>query len=133
MFNKNHVELIGHLGRDPEVRSFPDGGRLANIRVATTVRWKDKQSGEQRSATEWHNVVVKGGLVGVVEDYVRKGAYVLVEGHLRTRKYQDKDGADKYVTEIHADTIGMLDRAPSDDAQQPSGGSTAEFDDDIPF
>lgn len=132
MFNKNRVELIGHLGRDPEVRSFPDGGRVANIRVATTAKWKDKQSGERREATEWHSVVVKGGLVGIVEEYVRKGAYVLVEGHLRTRKYQDKDGADKYVTEVHADTIGMLDRLPASQDEQQGGGRD-EYRDDIPF
>lgn len=130
MFNKNRVELIGLLGRDPEVRSFPDGGRVANARLATTMRWKDRQTQEQREATEWHTVVFKGGLAGIVAEYARKGSYVLVEGHLRTRKYQDKDGTDRYTTEVHADQLGLLDRAPKGE-QEP--GSDADYDQDIPF
>ncbi|WP_051953837.1 single-stranded DNA-binding protein [Xenophilus azovorans] len=131
MFSKNYVELIGNLGRDPEIKSFPDGGRVANARLATTARWKDRESGERREHTEWHNLVFRGdGLVRIVEDYVRKGAFVLVEGHLRTRRWQDKDGQDRYVTEVYVDKIGLLDKAES---EAGPGGGASERDDDMPF
>lgn len=130
MFSKNYVELIGNLGRDPDIKAFPDGGRVANARLATTARWKDKQTGERREHTEWHNLVFRGdGLVRIVEDYVRKGAFVLVEGHLRTRKYEDKDGKDRYVTEVYVDKIGLLDKAGEDAGHE--GGD--DKDDDTPF
>jgi len=97
----NKVILVGNLGADPEVKSFPNGGRIANIRIATSDSWTDRASGEKRERTEWHNVVIKSdGLVGVVEKYLRKGKKVYVEGSLQTRKWQDQNGQDRYTTEI---------------------------------
>lgn len=97
----NKVQLLGHLGADPEVRSFQSGDKVANLRLATSESWKDKQTGEKKEATEWHSVAVFGdGLVGVVERYLRKGSKVFLEGQLRTRKWQDQAGNDRYSTEI---------------------------------
>lgn len=112
MASVNKVILIGALGRDPEVRSFPNGGRIANTRIATSERWKDKQSGEAREATEWHNVVFADRLAEIAEQYLRKGSAVYVEGSLRTRKWQDKDGQERYTTEIRADRMQMLSGRP---------------------
>ncbi|MBO9580923.1 MAG: single-stranded DNA-binding protein [Sphingobium sp.] len=97
----NKVILVGNLGADPEIKSFQNGGRIANIRIATSETWTDRASGERRERTEWHNVVINGdGLVGVVERYLRKGKKVYIEGSLRTRKWQDQNGQDKYTTEV---------------------------------
>jgi len=97
----NKVILVGNLGADPEIKSFQNGGRIANLRIATSENWTDRASGERRERTEWHNVVINGdGLVGVVERYLRKGKKVYLEGSLRTRKWQDQNGQDKYTTEV---------------------------------
>ncbi|WP_311271261.1 single-stranded DNA-binding protein [Sphingobium sp. WCS2017Hpa-17] len=97
----NKVILVGNLGSDPEVKSFASGGKIANLRIATTESWKDKQSGERKTKTEWHSVTIMGdGLVGVAERFLRKGSKVYVEGQLRTRKWQDQSGADRYSTEV---------------------------------
>jgi single-strand DNA-binding protein len=97
----NKVILVGNLGADPEVRSFQNGGKVANIRIATSENWKDRNSGERKERTEWHNVAVfSEGLVGVVERFLRKGSKVYVEGQLRTRKWQDQSGQDRYTTEV---------------------------------
>ena len=108
MASLNKVIIIGNLGRDPEVRSFPSGDRVANVTVATTDKWKDKQTGEMREATEWHRVVFNGRLAEIVEQYLRKGSQVYVEGSLRTRKWTDQSGVEKYSTEIRADEMKML-------------------------
>jgi single-strand DNA-binding protein len=113
----NKVILIGNLGADPEIKSFQNGGKIANIRIATSEQWKDRMTGERKERTEWHNVVINGeGLVGVVERYLKKGSKVYIEGSLRTRKWQDRDGNDKYTTEVviagMGGTLTMLDGAP---------------------
>lgn len=110
----NKVILIGNLGADPEIRSFQNGGRVANLRIATTETWKDKSSGERQERTDWHNVAIfSDGLVGVVERYLKKGAKVYLEGQLRTRKWQDQSGNDRYTTEVvlqgPGSTLTMLD------------------------
>src|SRR3546814_17292785 len=100
----NKVILVGNLGADPEVKSFQNGGRIANLRIATSETWKDRQTGERKERTEWHNVVLQSdGLVGVAERYLRKGSKVYVEGQLRTRKWQHQSGKDRYPTTIHVD------------------------------
>ena len=97
----NKVILVGNLGADPEIKSFQNGGRIANIRIATSENWTDRASGEKRERTEWHNVVINGdGLVGVAERYLRKGKKIYIEGALRTRKWQDQNGQDRYTTEV---------------------------------
>jgi single-strand DNA-binding protein len=97
----NMVQLIGHLGAEPEVRSFAGGGRVANLRLATSESWTDKATGEKRERTEWHQIsITNDGLVGVVEKYCRKGSKIYAEGQLRTRKWQDRDGNDRYTTEV---------------------------------
>jgi single-strand DNA-binding protein len=97
----NKVMIIGNLGRDPEVRSFPNGGKVCNLRIATSETWKDKTTGEKREKTEWHSVAIfQEGLVRVAEQYLKKGSTVYIEGKLQTRKWQDQSGADKYSTEI---------------------------------
>ncbi|KMS57954.1 single-stranded DNA-binding protein [Sphingobium cupriresistens] len=97
----NKVILVGNLGSDPEVKSFASGGKIANLRIATTESWKDKQSGERKTRTEWHSVTIMGdGLVGVAERFLRKGSKVYIEGQLRTRKWQDQTGNDRYSTEV---------------------------------
>jgi single-strand DNA-binding protein len=97
----NKVIIIGNLGRDPEVRNFPNGGKVCNLRIATSERWRDKASGEQREKTEWHSVAIfSEPLVRVAEQYLRKGSTVYIEGQLETRKWQDQSGADRYTTEI---------------------------------
>ena len=112
----NKVILIGNLGKDPEVKSFQNGGRIANFSIATSESWKDKATGERKERTEWHNIVIQSdGLVGVVERFLRKGSKIYIEGQLRTRKWQDKDGHDRYTTEISVGVGGvltMLDSAP---------------------
>ncbi|MGY6703152.1 single-stranded DNA-binding protein [Roseinatronobacter sp.] len=126
----NKVILIGNLGRDPEVRTFPDGGKICNLRIATSERWRDRTSGEQRERTEWHNVVLRGeGLVRVAEQYLRKGSKVYVEGTLQTRKWQDQSGQDKYSTDVvvagMGGTLTMLDgRGEGGSGGGGGGGST---------
>ena len=113
----NKVILIGNLGADPEVKSFQNGGRIANLRIATSESWKDRQTGERKERTEWHSVVIQSeGLVGVVERFLRKGSKIYIEGQLRTRKWQDQSGNDRYTTEVSVGGMGgvltMLDGAP---------------------
>jgi single-strand DNA-binding protein len=105
----NKVILIGNLGQDPEVKSFQNGGRIANLRIATSEQWKDKATGERKERTEWHSVVLQSdGLVGVAERYLKKGSKVYIEGQLRTRKWQDASGNDRYTTEISVGVGGSL-------------------------
>ena len=125
----NKVILIGNLGQDPEVKSFQNGGRIANLRIATSENWKDKATGERKERTEWHTVVLQSdGLVGVAERYLRKGSKVYVEGKLRTRKWQDKDGNERYTTEIHADEMTMLDRATGGDGSSAANRPAANVE-----
>ena len=108
MASVNKVIIVGNLGKDPEMRTFPNGDKVANVTIATTDKWKDKQSGEMREATEWHRVVFNFRLAEIVEQYLRKGSQVYVEGSLRTRKWTDQAGVEKYTTEIRADQMQML-------------------------
>lgn len=143
MSSVNKVILIGNLGADPEVKSFQNGGKIANLRIATSESWKDKATGERKERSEWHNVVINGdGLVGVAERYLKKGSKVYVEGSLRTRKWQDKDGNDKYTTEVviagMGGTLTMLD-GPSGDKggnkhpNQNGMGTDHDLNDDVPW
>ncbi len=122
----NKVILIGNLGQDPEVKSFQNGGRIANLRIATSENWKDRTTGERKERTEWHSVVLQSdGLVGVAEKYLRKGSKVYIEGQLRTRKWQDASGNDRYTTEISVGMNGvltMLDGAPGGGQGGSMGG-----------
>lgn len=108
MASVNKVILVGNLGRDPETRYMPDGAAITNASVATSFQWNDKASGEKKEETEWHRVVFRGKLAEIAGEYLKKGSQVYVEGRLRTRKWQDKDGHDKYTTEIVADRMQML-------------------------
>ncbi len=121
----NKVILVGNLGGDPEVKSFQNGGRIANIRIATAESWKDRQTGERKERTEWHNVSIQAdGLVGVAERFLRKGSKVYIEGQLRTRKWQDNHGNDRYTTEVVVPAIkGVL--ALLDGNPNGRGGGTA--------
>lgn len=151
----NKACIIGNLGQDPEVRSLPSGGKVVNLSVATSESWKDKNTGERRERTEWHRIVIfSEGLAKVAEQYLKKGAKVYVEGQIQTRKWQDKDGADRYSTEIVLQgfnaTLTMLDgrqdgggersasseRPGADRPGQSGGGAgagTGGMDDEIPF
>jgi len=158
----NKVILIGHLGADPETRAMPSGMTVANLRLATTENWKDKQSGENQERTEWHNVALFGRLGEIAAEYLRKGSQVYIEGRLRTRKWQDKEGRDRYTTEIIGNEMQMLGgRGGGGEARSGGGGGSAgggagsggggapgesrggggdpggpapgDFDDDIPF
>lgn len=149
MASVNKVIIVGNLGRDPESRFSPSGDAICNITVATTETWKDKATNEKKEATEWHRVVFFGRLGEIAAQYLRKGSQVYVEGRLQTRKWADKDGQDRYTTEIRADHMTMLGgkpdgasapqepRKPADKPQQSapqqSGGGFRDFDDDIPF
>ena len=138
----NKVIVVGNLGQDPETRYMPSGSAVTNLRVATNESWKDKQTGEQKDRTEWHSVAMFGRLAEIAAEYLRKGSQVYIEGKLRTRKWQDKDGNDRYTTEIIADEMQMLggrsgggapamsDSPPASPPPKPSGD---DFDDDIPF
>src|SRR6185369_5609994 len=108
MASVNKVIVVGNLGRDPETRYMPDGGAITNVSVATSFQWTDKASGEKKEETEWHRVVFRGRLAEIAGEYLKKGRSVYVEGRLRTRKWQDKDGQDRYTTEIVADQMQML-------------------------
>ncbi len=144
----NKVILIGNLGQDPEVRYMPNGNAVANITLATSESWKDKNTGETQEKTEWHRVVFFRRLAEVVGEYLKKGSKVYVEGRLQTRKWQDNNGQDRYTTEIVADQMQMLDSRGGGSAafegrpaQQQSAPSASPpppmqdegFDDDIPF
>jgi single-strand DNA-binding protein len=119
----NKVILVGNLGADPEVRSFQNGGRVCNIRVATSESWKDRNTGERQERTEWHNVAIfSEGLVGVAERFLRKGSKIYVEGQLRTRKWQDQSGQDRYTTEVVLQGPGAV-LTMLDGAQGSGGGS----------
>jgi single-strand DNA-binding protein len=148
MASVNKVIIIGNLGRDPETRYMPSGDAITNIAVATTDSWKDKATGEKKEQTEWHRISAFGKLAEIMGQYLKKGSQVYIEGSLRTRKYTDKDGVEKYATEIRADTMQMLggrqsgndDSAPSSRQQRndppPSSRPAPNFsdiDDDIPF
>ena len=125
MASVNKVILVGNLGRDPETRTFPSGDQVCNATLATTDKWKDKQSGEMREATEWHRVVFNGRLAEIVGQYLRKGSQVYVEGSLRTRKWTDQQtGQERYATEIRADTMQMLGSR-----QGMGGGQAGGYDD----
>ncbi len=155
MASVNKVILIGNLGRDPETRYMPDGAAITNISVATTDVWKDK-NGEKQEKTEWHRVAFFGKLAEIAGEYLKKGSQVYVEGRLQTRKWQDKEGVDKYTTEIVADRMQMLgsrqgmgggdrdgasqERPAAGGSAKPaakpaakSGGKFDDFEDDIPF
>lgn len=124
----NKVILIGNLGKDPEVKSFANGGRIANFSIATSESWKDKTSGERREKTEWHNIKIDNdNLIRVVENYLRKGSKVYIEGQLQTRKWQDRDGNDRYTTEVVVGrfngSLELLDR------REQSGGGDYGRDD----
>ena len=150
----NRVTIVGNVGKDPESKSFTNGGKVVNFSVATSETWKDKQTGEKKEKTEWHNVAVfQDGLTGIVEQYVRKGSKVLVEGKLQTRKWQDQAGNDRYSTEVvlqgpDARILLLGDKAGGDGAQRASGGNFGassgstqqprsgfpdDLDDDVPF
>ena len=142
----NKVILIGNLGQDPETRYMPSGGAVTNLRLATNESWKDKATGEQKERTEWHSVAMFGRLAEIAAEYLRKGSQVYVEGRLQTRKWQDKDGNDRYTTEVVANEMQMLGGRPGGGAPAQSSSSSApssmpegppggggDFDDDIPF
>ena len=161
MASVNKVILVGNLGRDPETRYSPDGAAIANVSIATTDRWKDKNSGEMKEATEWHRVVFFNRLAEIAGEYLRKGRPVYIEGRLRTRKWTDKEGQERYTTEVTADVMQMLgsregmgggaaagggdyddggsapapSRAPAGGGRAPAKPSAniADMDDDIPF
>ncbi|WP_428610393.1 single-stranded DNA-binding protein [Sedimenticola sp.] len=148
----NKVILIGNVGKDPDVRYMPNGNAVANVTLATSESWKDKNSGETQERTEWHRVVFFRRLAEIVGEYVKKGSKIYVEGRLQTRKWQDQSGQDRYTTEIVADEMQMLDSRggssasfdsgrpssasrPSNDAAAPVSAPMPDdgFDDDIPF
>ena len=145
----NKVILVGNLGKDPEVRYMPSGNAVCNVTIATSDSWKDKQSGEQKDRTEWHNVVFYSRLAEIAGEYLKKGSQVYVEGRLQTRKWQDQQGQDRYTTEIVADQMQMLDSrgGSADFAPSPSRSAAPQsqpapqaaapmdngFEDDIPF
>ena len=114
----NKVILIGNLGVDPEVRAMPNGNTACNFRIATSEQWKDKESGEGKERTEWHSIAVFGKLAEICGEYLKKGSKVYIEGSLRTRKWQDKQGNDRYTTEIIANEMQMLDGRPQGSEQQ---------------
>ena len=148
----NKVIIVGRLGQDPETRSFPDGGAVTNISIATSEAWKDKQTGQQQERTEWHRVVFRNRLAEISAQYLRKGSKVYVEGSLRTRKWTNQQGQDQYTTEIMANQMQMLDSASEGQAPQqqpaprqtyqhpapqqqpaPAHGGFDDPSDDIPF
>ncbi|MCC6213028.1 MAG: single-stranded DNA-binding protein [Burkholderiales bacterium] len=153
MASVNKVIIVGNLGRDPETRYLPSGEAVTNISVATTSSWKDKASGEKKEETEWHRVSAFGRLAEIMGEYLKKGSQVYIEGSLRTRKWQDKEGKDRYTTEIRADVMQMLGSragagearsgqgeprgdAPAKPAGTPAKKPAGKFDDmedDIPF
>ena len=143
MSGVNKVILIANLGNDPEVKHMPSGGAVTNITVATSESWKDKNTGAREERTEWHRVVLFNRLGEIAGEFLKKGSKVYIEGSLRTRKWQDKDGSDRYTTEIVASEMQMLDSRAENNAsyeRKPNKQSHAKqspafnnFDDDIPF
>ena len=150
MASINKVIIVGNLGRDPEMRTFPSGDQVANVTIATTDRWRDKNTGENKEATEWHRVVFHGRLAEIVGQYLKKGSQVYVEGSLRTRKWTDQSGQERYATEIRADSMQMLGgRGDGEGSQRPAqraapaprpaasptaaGSGFDDMDDDVPF
>lgn len=142
----NKVILIGNLGQDPDVRFLPSGNPVANFSIATTESWTDKQSGDRQEKTEWHRLVAFNKLAEIIQQYVKKGSKIYVEGRLQTRKWQDQQGQDKYTTEIVLNDMQMLDsrgQGQSGGQQSPQGGYSQQrppqpggfddFDDEIPF
>ncbi len=145
----NKVILVGNLGQDPEVRYMPNGGAVTSLRLATSESWRDKQTGEMKEVTEWHSVVLYGKLAEVAGEYLRKGSQIYIEGQLRTRKWQDQSGQDRYLTEVVVNVGGTMQmlggKQQSDQPKQqsqttkqkpPSQQSSVppmDFDDDIPF
>ncbi len=138
----NKVILVGNLGADPESRAMPSGSSVTNIRVATSESWKDKNTGDQQERTEWHNVAFFGRLAEIAAEYLRKGSQVYIEGKLRTRKWQDRDGNDRWTTEVIANEMQMLGNRPGAGAptqaaavaeSPPPLSAATEFNDDIPF
>lgn len=127
----NKVILVGNLGQDPEIKSFQNGGRIANLRIATSESWKDRATGERKERTEWHTVVIQSeGLVGVAERFLRKGSKVYIEGSLRTRKWQDQSGNDRYTTEVSVGMNGvltMLDGASGSGGGQRGGAGGGDW------
>ncbi|TFZ06670.1 single-stranded DNA-binding protein [Ramlibacter henchirensis] len=121
MASVNKVILVGNLGKDPEMRTFPSGGRVCNVTIATSERWKDKQTGEMKEATEWHRVVFNDRLAEIAGEYLRKGSQVYVEGSLRTRKWTDQQGVEKFTTEIRADEMKMLGKREGMGGGAPGG------------
>jgi single-strand DNA-binding protein len=115
MASLNRVQIIGNLGKDPETRYLPNGDAVTSLSIATTDSWKDKQSGERKEHTEWHRVSAFGRLAEIMGEYLQKGSQVYIEGQLRTRKWSDKEGKDRYTTEIRADTMQMLGGRPQQD------------------
>lgn len=132
MASVNKVIIVGNLGKDPDTRYMPSGDAMTNCAIATTDKWKDKSSGEQKEATEWHRVAFFGKLAEIAGQYLKKGSQVYIEGKLRTRKWTDKDGVEKYTTEIIADSMQMLGQRPAGDGGQQRG-SAADDKDPIPF
>ncbi|MBF0104162.1 MAG: single-stranded DNA-binding protein [Deltaproteobacteria bacterium] len=145
MASVNKVILIGNLGKDPEIRYTASGSAVANFNIATTERWKDKQTGNLEEKTEWHRIVVWGKLAELCKEYLAKGRAVYIEGRLQTRQWDDKDGNKRYTTEVNAQIVQFLDKrgsAPAADISQSDGAASApadngppmfETDDDIPF
>lgn len=150
MNSVNQVTILGNVGRDPEIRTWQSGGRVANFTIATSESWKDKTSGERKERTQWHNIsVTNENLVGIVEKYVKKGSKVYLEGQLEHRKYQDKDGNDKYITEVvlrpyHGEIVLLDGKKAAPDAEQPADhkgfdeqcngpGKADKIEDSIPF
>lgn len=139
----NNAQIIGHLGRDPEVRYLPSGEAVASFSIATTEKWKDKQTGEAKEVTEWHKISAFGKLAEIVERFLQKGSLVYVSGQIKTRKYTDKDGVEKYSTEIRASEMKMLGgskpegskeepKATTKQSSRPSHGID-DLEDDLPF
>ena len=124
----NKVILVGNLGADPETRYMPSGGAVTNIRIATSESWKDKQSGDQQERTEWHSVAFFGRLAEIAGEYLRKGSQVYVEGKLRTRKWQDKSGNDRYTTEVIANEMQMLGSRGAGGMQSSSAPAQSQSD-----
>lgn len=147
MASVNKVIIVGNLGRDPETRYMPNGEAVTNIAVATTEAWKDKNTGEKKELTEWHRVTMYRKLAEIAGQYLKKGSQVYIEGRLQTRKWTDKDGVERYTTEIIADTMQMLGSksggsAPHDDAPAPRQAPAtnarpapnfSDMDEDVPF
>lgn len=141
MSDLNRVMLIGRLGKDPELRYMPNGKAVVNFSIATSENWKDRDTGDKQERTEWHNIVAFEKLAEIIAEYQRKGSQVFIEGKLRTRKWQDKDGKDRYTTEIVASGMQMLgsrpqqerSESPSTQSSGPANAAADSFDDDVPF